>query len=104
MITLSMQKDIDSGGGAGYPPKNMTMQIKDGNCNVEMGMFQTLYHLFESEHVILSPQIRILRFDIFSTSKKIEKTASQIKKFIQPCQIMIHLFISMMVSKYLFVL
>lgn len=64
-----MQKDIDSGGGAGYPPKNMTMQIKDGNCNVEMGMFQTLYHLFESEHVILSPQIRILRFDIFSTSK-----------------------------------
>ena len=55
VITLSMQKDIDSGGGAGYPPKNMTMQIKDGNCNVEMGMFQTLYHLFESEYVILSP-------------------------------------------------
>ena len=67
VITLSMQKDIDSGGGAaaGYPPKNMTMQIKDGNCNAQMGIFQTLYHLFESEYVILSPLSRIFRSDPF---------------------------------------
>ena len=34
VITLCyQQKDIDSGGGVhgGYPPKNMTMQIIDGN-------------------------------------------------------------------------
>ena len=34
VITLNYQhaqKDIDSGGGAEHPPKNMTMQIKDGN-------------------------------------------------------------------------
>ena len=72
VITLNYKQHakgyyIDNGGEVrgGYLPKNMTMQIKDGNCNVEMGMFQTLYHLFESEYVILSLQSRIFRLDTF---------------------------------------